>query len=528
MREISQQVLPPGCPRTKVWAYGLARDPLNNPASFNSPARTIVAFKDRPVKVEWIHNELPAQHMFPIDRSFHCGTAVNCSPDVRTVVHLHGAHCSDQSDGFPDAWVASNGAEKGTMYNGSVYTYPNNQEGCTMWYHDHAAGITRLNVYAGLAGFYILRGNREISLQSLNQLPRYPFDIPIIIQDRFFFPNGSLAYPNAAFTSPRLYNMNFGNVFMANGVPWPKMLVERRKYRLRLLNGCNSRFLKMRFVSRAGVKPATLSVWQVGTDGGLLNAPIDLTGKDIILSPAERADIVVDFGSATQGEEFMLTNSAAVPYPFGAVPAAGDGMTQVILFRAKKPLSTVVPNAQAPPPSLRNTKLALPANLESLPTRKLVLFDVVDVARIRIRRHLGTDELGAMNFCDKNNITENPALGSTEVWEVYNPTGETHPIHLHLVQFLVIDRRDISYVNGRRFLGPTQFPVLPEERGPKDTVRVDPSHVVRLVAKFDLPGLYVWHCHLLEHEDYDMMRPMCVGGQCSLAWQDMTHMPWEM
>lgn len=523
MRQINQQILPPGCPTTAVWAYGNANDPLNNPSSYSSPSKSIVAFVNRPVKVQWVHTQLPTAHLFPIDRTFHCGTAKNCTPDVRTVVHLHGAHVEPESDGFTDSWQSADGLSQGSLFDGSLYTYPNSQEACTMWFHDHAAGITRLNVYAGLAGFYVLRGTREISLQSLNLLPRYPFDVPIVIQDRTFWPNGSLAYPNAPFTSPRIFNNNFGNVFMVNGVTWPKMLVERRKYRLRLLNGCNSRFLSMQFVSLATTNPSTLKVWQVGSDGGFLNAPVDLTGKNIILSPSERVDIVVDFGGAAVSEQFYLTNNAAAPYPYGAVPTGS--MTTVILFKIKRAYTGSVPNTLVPPPSLRNKKVSLP-NLSTLPVRKLGLFDVLDTTHLRLRRHLGTDELGPLNFCDRHNTTENPALGATEVWEVYNPTGETHPIHLHLVQFQVISRNNFSTINNRRYLGTGNFTVLPEERGWKDTIRVDPSTVVRLVATFDKPGLYMWHCHILEHEDYDMMRPICVGGSCTSVWMDMEHMPW--
>jgi spore coat protein A, manganese oxidase len=534
MRQVTQQILPAGCPSTSVWGYGNAKDPLNNPVSFHSPSKTIVAFKNRPVKVKWNHTQLPSTHLFPIDRTFHCGSAANCSPDVRTVVHLHGAHVEDKSDGFPDAWMAPNGA-KGTLYE-EVYTYDNSQEGATLWYHDHSVGTTRLNVYAGLAGFYILRGNREMSLQSLNKLPRYPYDVPILIQDRNFRPNGALAYPDAPFTAPRLMNTQFGNVFMVNGVAWPRMLVERRKYRFRLLNGCNSRFLAMRFVSNQATNPSVLPVWQVMSDGGLLNGPVSWTNQTIVISPAERFDLVVDFAAARIGERFELTNSAATPYPFGTAIPAGDPMSTIMQFRVKFEASPRIPMTANPPVVLRNRAITLPppSVLNSYPLRKLVLADKVYIGNgiTRLRRAMGTNELGGLDFCDEAGVTETPAVNATEVWEIYNPTGETHPIHLHLVMFRVISIHNfVSAPNPTTGvlnfnLGATTFPVPPEDGGWKDTVRIDPGRAVRIVSTFDRPGLYVWHCHLLEHEDYDMMRPICVGGNCPTAWADMSTMPW--
>lgn len=536
MRQFSQQILPPGCPSTTVWGYGNAKDPLNNPVSYNSPSRTIVAFKDRPVKVKWNHTQLPNEHLFPIDRSFHCGSAVNCSPDVRTVIHLHGAHVAADSDGFPDAWMAPNGA-KGTLYN-EVYTYDNSQEGATLWYHDHAPGITRLNVYAGLAGFYILRGNREMSLQSLNRLPRYPHDVPIVIQDRSFRPSGALAYPDAPFTSPRLMNTQFGNVFMVNGVAWPKMLVERRKYRLRLLNGCNSRFLALRIVSQARTNPSVLPMWQVMSDGGLLNGPVTWTNTTMVLAPAERYDIVVDFEAARIGERFELVNTAATPYPFGTAIAPNDPMSTVMQFRVKFEASPHYPMTSNPPVVLRNRAITVPptATLNTFPLRKLILADKVymnmSLGLLRLRRTLGTNELGGLDFCDKAGITETPALGATEIWEIYNPTGETHPIHVHLVMFQVLSFHDFTSATNpttgvlQFSLGPNTFPVGPEDLGKKDTVKIDPARAVRILMTFDRPGLYVWHCHILDHEDYDMMRPICVGGNCPTEWADMSHMPW--
>ena len=496
VRQFKQQILPPGCPTTTVWGYGLADDPMDTSPSFSSPGRTIVAFEHRITKVQW-SNQLPTTHLFPVDPTFHCGSAVKCQPAVRVVSHLHGGHIEADADGFPDAWVAANYSAVGREWKGNasgyIATYSNDQEGTTLWYHDHAQGITRLNVYAGMAGFYILRGHREMLLERENLLPRYPFQTAIVIQDRAFKPDGSLYYPDYPFggTGGRIFNTNFGNVFMVNGIVWPKMLVEHRRYRLRILNGCNSRFLKLQFMSNNVSNPTELEVMQIGAEQGLLNSPVNMTGQGIILAPAERADIIVDFTFAKPGEEFILTNTGATPYPYGASPTPSDDMGQVILFKVKIEYDANLPVALPPPAALRHKSLSIPLDLSSFKTRKLVLFDVVDPNLIRIRRELGTNELGAMSFADYYNITETPALGATEVWEIYNPTGETHPIHVHLVHFLVIDRHNIEFAaNGSHFLGSTSLPVLDNERGPKDTVRVDPGTVVRIISTFDKPGLY--------------------------------------
>eukprot|EP00048_Salpingoeca_helianthica_P000959 m.45421 g.45421 ORF g.45421 m.45421 type:complete len:602 (-) comp11007_c0_seq1:28-1833(-) len=519
MRQITQQVLPVGCPRTAVFAYGNANDPLNNPRSFSAPGRTIVATAGRPTVVQWVHTQLPHTHLLPIDRTVHCGiTATNCSPDVRTVPHLHGGHIDWEADGFPEAWVASTG-EHGPLFSNATYTYDNSQEAATLWYHDHTPGITRLNVYAGLAGLYILRDSRDFSLQMLSQIPAPPFDIALVIQDRYFYPNGSLAYPDTPPWAPfRIMSMVYGNVFVVNGAAWPVWRPEPRPYRVRIVNGCNSRFLSLRFTSSLASAGTILPIMQIASDGGFLNAPTNSSGSPLVLSPGERAEYVVDFGAAQAGETFTLTNDAPTPYPTGPAPDAL--MREVLKIIVNTPFTVSRPRTRLPR-TLRSFPLTTPApaTLARLFTRKLVLYQTIDDSHARIVNMLGPAEIGPLHFCDAGGITETPAVGATEVWEVYNPTSESHPIHLHLVQFLVLDRANIVYATPTTIArGKTSFPVLPGEQGPKDTVRVDPGTVVRIVATFDRAGLYVWHCHMLEHEDNDMMRPLCVGGNCRTDW----------
>jgi spore coat protein A, manganese oxidase len=518
MRRVTQQMLPVGCPRTPVFAYGNADDPLSNPRSFSAPGRTIFARSGRPTVVHWVHTQLPHEHLLPIDRTLHCGiTAKNCSPDVRTVPHLHGGHIAWEADGFPEAWKASSG-ETGPLFSSDTYVYDNDQESATLWYHDHAPGITRLNVYAGLAGLYVIRDAVDFALQMLSQVPAAPYDVALVVQDRYFYPNGSLAYPDTPPWAPfRIHNMLFGNVFVVNGAAWPRWPVEPRAYRVRLVNGCNSRFLALRFVSTLAAGGTTLPVAQIASDGGFLNAAVTVTNETLVLSPGERAEYVVDFGAAKAGEEFVLTNSAASPYPTGAAPE--PQMREVVRVAVTVPLDARRPRTRMPR-VLRLKSFSAPpaALLPTLPTRKLVLYQTIDKSRARIVNMLGTAADGPQPFCDAGGITEQPALGATEVWEVYNPTAESHPIHLHLVQFSVIDRANIAYVAGIITRGALNYTVQPGEQGPKDTVRVDPGTVVRLVATFDRAGLYVWHCHMLEHEDSDMMRPLCVGGDCRTDW----------
>jgi len=494
--------------RTPMWGFGQIGHPAHQGgaggAFATSPGPTIVARKHRPVRVRWV-NALPFDHLLPVDTTIHwaySGTDHTIADNgVPTVVHLHGGHIGPDDDGHPEAWYTLGGGTTGPRFAGTRYHYDNSQEACTLWYHDHTMGLTRLNVYAGLAGFYLLRDDRELALIEQDRLPCGPYELELMIQDRMFHPDGRLAYPDAPSSQqsdgPSVQHRFHGQVILVNGKAWPYLEVEPRQYRLRLLNASNSRFYRL---SVGGRWP--FPVTQIGSDGGFLCRPHRLDGP-LVLSPGERVDLVVDFRDH-RGAAFELTNDAPTPFPKGApVTPPADKVLQV---RVDRPYDRRVTE-----PRLPRTLREAPYRVAGSParTRRLVLFDGRDESGRR-KPLLGTVERGALGWDDP--ITETPRLHTTEVWEVFNTTFETHPIHLHLVQFQVLDRAPFTAARDSRTgalsdirVGRAQYPDA-TELGPKDTVMVPPGHVTRIKALFDRRGVYVWHCHILEHEEHEMMR----------------------
>lgn len=465
-------------PPTRIWGY-----------EGSYPGPTIEAKTNEPVRVLWL-NQLPKRHILPVDKTIH-GTGK--TPEVRTVVHAHGVVSPPDSDGHPDAWFTRGFRQTGPFFQRQIYRYPNSQRAATLWYHDHALGITRLNVYAGLAGFYLLRDKQEMSLN----LPRGKFEIPLVIQDRSFNRDGSLFYPSRPQTAsrrlpfPSIVPEFFGDTNLVNGKVWPFLNVEPRKYRFRLLNGSNSRFYQLRLSSG---QPFIL----IGTDGGLLSRPVRI--RTLTLAPAERADIILDF-SRFKGKTITMTNSAPAPFPDGSPPnRRTTGL--VMQFRVKKALS------------FKDTS-TIPEQLSMVPPTPL--------NRVQRVRNLSlverTDRFGRLLLLLENRrwsspITTRPRRGSLELWQLINTTPDTHPIHLHEVHFRILNRQsfDVNHFNRTGRLRFTGAPVPPafDERGMKDTVRAHPGQVTRMIPHFGLTpftGEFVWHCHILEHEDWEMMRP---------------------
>ncbi len=374
VRQFQQQILPLDLPVTTVWSYG-AR---NAPASFNYPAFTIEARWRRPVRVKWINdlvdengNYLP--HLLPVDQTVHWanppggvagrdGRGTDQAPyagPVPIVTHLHGGHSTQESDGYPEAWflpaannIPAGFARVGSFYapfrqlaeasfgqqwtpGSAVFQYDNDQAAATLWYHDHTLGMTRSNVYAGPAGFYLVRGGPGDAVggtlpgpaPQLGDPPgtRY-YEIPIAIQDRSFNMDGSLFYPgdraffeglepsqlqipfipDAACDGPSdispIFNPEFfGNTIVVNGRTWPFLEVEQRRYRFRFLNGCNSRFLILKLSNE-------LPFWQIGAEGGFLPAPVEL--EQLLMGPAERADVIVDFTQPRPGRAVRRRRAA--------------------------------------------------------------------------------------------------------------------------------------------------------------------------------------------------------------------------
>jgi spore coat protein A, manganese oxidase len=466
------------------------------------PGPTFEVRSGVPIRVLW-RNALPETHALPIDTTIH-GAGPD-KPAVRTVVHVHGLKVLPDSDGYPDAWFSTDFAQTGPFFKNRVYDYPNDQRAATLWYHDHAIGITRLNIYMGLAGLYILRDDIEDSLN----LPSGIYEIPLIIQDRNIAPDGSLVYPDP--TVPPAAEF-FGESVLVNGKIWPYLSVEPRKYRFRILNASNARFYDLRLVESDQAGNATghrgpLFV-QIGSDGGFLSQPV--SRASILAAPGERFDVVVDFANHA-GNTFVLANDAPAPFPEG-----GDVLpARVMMFRVARSLRS--PDISSLPDSL--PAVTRPDMVDVVQTRDLVLTEIelespsVDVPIMSLINHAHWDEP----------ITERPRAGSTEIWRIVNRTDDAHPMHVHLVQFEILDRRPFDVDRDSLvFTGPAVPPLDHERFCLKDTVQANPGEVVRLLIKFDLPTgtlvrpdetfRYAFHCHILEHEENQMMRPYEVVG----------------
>jgi FtsP/CotA-like multicopper oxidase with cupredoxin domain len=605
VRQFSQQILPAGLPQTTVWGYGAVTSASKRGLLIhNAPSLTIEAQWKRPVRIKWINDLVGANgnylpHLLPVDPTLHWANppggeaARDTRPEfastpgpytgpVPIVTHVHGAvGVGDESDGYAEAWylpaannIPSGYATEGTWYGFfadkaaakfgvtwgpgfAVFQYPNANRASTIWYHDHSLGMTRLNVYAGPAGFYIVRGGPAGDKAVLDSrfggrpavLPgpapregdKFPpnktyYEIPIAIQDRSFNADGSLFYPDTrdffedvpvggpyipdTDISPIWNPEFFGNMIMVNGNTWPFQTVEQRRYRFRFLNGCQSRFLILDFNNIPGVE-----VWQIGNEGGFLAAPVNLTadhGNRLLMGPAERADTIVDFTNVPVGNYVLGNAGPDEPLPdidgdFETADPATTG--QVMQFR-------VVP-AAAPDPTTPPQFLVLPA-ITPLPpatvTRPLALLEELSSffedapAEALLGTVAGDPNVGPGTWTKRlwmDAVTENPALGATEVWEFYNATADAHPIHIHEIVFEVVNRQVILVDEGTQTVrvdtGSTPMPAEPWETGFKDTVIAYPGQVTRVRAQFHTPGQFVWHCHIVEHEDNEMMRPYRIG-----------------
>jgi spore coat protein A len=452
-------------PETVVWGY-------DDGEGAGYPGPTIEARSGVPLRVTWENDlrdetgALRTDHYLPVDACPH-GAELG---GARAVVHLHGGHVPAASDGYPESTILP--GERVT------YEYPNWQDAAQICYHDHAMGITRLNVYMGLAGLYTIRDDVEDALD----LPRGEFEVPLVVQDRTFRPDGSLAYPAA-------WQEDFhGEINLVNGRVWPYFEVARGRYRFRMLNGSNGRTYTFYLSNGA---PFTL----IGTDGGLLPAPVTLT--EITLGPAERADVIVDFSELAPGTEVLLLNRAPAHYP-------GEADHGVVPNVMKLIVTDRVGHTAPVPSTLR-------------PMERLDVADAVATRDFVLRR--GDDPCTGrawfINDHGWHHITERPVLGTSEVWRFVNRSGISHPMHMHLVFFQVLDRQPFEVVGEEvRLIGE---PIVPEpwERGWKDTVMVHPNEMVRVIARFeDFVGRYPYHCHILEHEDHEMMRQMETTTVC--------------
>ena len=446
-------------PPTRVWGY-----------NGSYPGPTIEAFRDLPVTVRWVNNirvfetgQLRTTHVLPIDECLH-GPNVTGQVPV-TVTHLHGGKVAPHSDGYPDDAFPPGDSS-------SIYTYPNIQPAGTLWYHDHALGITRLNVMMGLAGLYMIRDNNELSLN----LPSGEYEVPLVIQDKSFNNDGSIRYHEM------FQDHFFGNVIMVNGKVWPYLNVKKGKYRFRVINGSNSRAYTLALSNGT-------SFTQIGSELGLLQSPVTLTSLTML--PGERYDLIIDFSNYTTGTEIILTNSAPAPFPgFAGVGVIPNVMKFVV--QGTTGYTSPIPNTLAVVEQLQ------PANAD-----EERLFELMTMASPPCGEH--NHPMWTINGLMWDDITEFPVLGSTEIWTWHNQSGISHPMHMHLVAFQILDRQAINDVTGQPE-GP-KIPPDPSEKGWKDTANCPPGFRTRVIARFDgFTGLYPYHCHILEHEDHEMMR----------------------
>ncbi len=461
MREIHAKVHR-DVPATRFWSY--AETPI---------PPVIEARSHQTLRIEW-KNRLPEHHFLPVDYSLHgCGHDV---PEVRACVHLHGGRTPTASDGYPEDWYPTG--------KGRLATYPLQQDATALWYHDHAMGLNRLNIYAGLFGMLLLRDEHEESLD----LPSGKYEIPLTLYDRDFTKDGQLFYPVSPNPDHPWVSEFTADAILINGKIRPYLSVEPRVYRFRLLNAANSRFFQLTIAEppkddspAARNAPALVTIQQIGTDQGLLGEAVPATR--LTFAPGERADLLVDF-SQYAGRMIHLRN----------------GAYEILQFRV----------AAGTPQPIR----ALPSPLRVIPK--------ADPSRASVTRTITLNEYQdrvgnsmAMLLNRKQwhePVTETPKLNDTEIWEFVNLTEDTHPMHLHLVRFQLLDRRtfdpfDYLMHKKLRFLE-AATPPEPNETGWKDVIQCPPGQITRILVTFEgFAGRYLYHCHILEHEANDMMRP---------------------
>ena len=559
------------------------------------PGKTFEVQSGKKTEVRWT-NDLAGigQHLLPVDTSLHWAYSLMgyeqysiAANGVPIVAHLHGGHTNYQFDGNPEYFFSPGFGVRGPRWMDEKYNYKNDQPAGNLWYHDHALGITRLNVYAGMAGFYFVRDNVDTGLpDNPLGLPAWPYEKAYAIQDRMFRANGELFYPafpgepfyedfitdEGAVLPPDLFPGGgptalaefFGDHMVVNGMIWPKEDVEPRNYRLHLLNGTDSRFLVIRFravpagatdLTNAG---APIPFYVIGSDQGLASAATQV--DRLVFEPGSRYDIVFDFKNL-QGQRIIMENIG------GDEPFGGDIPGPQAFTETNRIMAFDVVGGDNVPDGFNPANLGVYAGNANPVSRvrKVALFEGKDEFG-RLQPLLGTAEPASDYLGNPINwpatpeyaaagltgqmqgaiawhspTTENPALGATEIWEIYNATGDAHPVHLHLVNFQVgtgdvatygparqqftanvVSQKVVQHngpqgdgfrleniqLGGAVNIGPGEGYV---ENAPKDMVTALPGQVTRIKATFDKPGRYVWHCHILSHEDHEMMRVLHVG-----------------
>jgi spore coat protein A, manganese oxidase len=534
----------PAGPAT-VWTYG---QPGKTPVLLGP---TIVATSGRPVVIKYI-NQLPtAFDDFPLKDAIDPTIAGWDVPTGAAIPHLHGGHTAARFDGTPMQWWTADGL-KGMDYKTDTFTYLNDQPAALMWYHDHTMGATRFKPYLGLAAAYLIVDDvdngstitvngpgKDKKGKLIKHVQKVPagygqYHLPLVIQDKQFNADGTLFYPTeASLTHDKWVPEFFGDTPVINGKAYPYLDAEPRRYRLRLLNGSQARFYNLHF--NDGQEDLTFYV--IGSEGGLLPAPAAKTS--LLVAPGERFDVIVDFTGIQLGSTVMMINDANAPYPDGDLP----NVTDLLKININQPL--IGTDNTVPPADLK-----LPAVARLCPTPRLAPRDVVARENMDAEDNPSEVLLNGYHFMDPT--TDIIKLGTTETWQWINLTVDAHPMHPHLVAVQVVDRQmfdvetykvdwqnyldsgrvpalkpdvnGISPSSGLAYLIGPPIPPEPEEMGFKDTVKSPPGYVTRTRATFTLGatslldynwktgsfGDWVYHCHILEHEENDMMRPFRV------------------
>jgi len=494
-REIARQ-LHPSLPPTPLWAYD---DGSGLAGQAGSLGMAVVARSGTPLDITFT-NHLPEKYpaWIPVDTRL-----TPLGNNVRLMTHLHGGFVNADSDGNPA--ITPNGFGRGETQTVHYSNQLPQMPASLLWFHDHGLGTTRLNVFAGLAAAYILRDEFDTGLEpNPIGIPGGPYEIPLVIQDRQFNSDGTLLYPTSEIEGATWIGEYFGDVMVVNGKVWPFLNVEPRMYRFRILNGCNARILNL---DVGGPK-----LWQIGAEGGLWDIPVPV--KSLALAPAERADVLIDF-SKFAGQTLTVLNHK----PRSPISTPAPELPQVMQIRVGTTVS------QPGPSSIPSSLPGRAANLGSPVATRYITLNEIDPGEVEWFLNLNGTHFEAP-------VTETPKVGTIEDWVYVNMTGDTHPMHSHLVTFQVVGRTpfdaeayESAYGTSSGVPGgidPTPFatgptePPDPTERGFKDTVKANPGQFTTIRAKYDLPNgvsapqTYVYHCHIVEHEDNDMMRPFTV------------------
>ncbi len=542
------------------------------------------------VKIPYTENDTPVPENTPGQLNALTDDQDESRPKLRNleaalVTHLHGGRTQADFDGWPDNVSVPNQSVN--------YTYHNDQPATMLWYHDHAIHVTRLNVYAGLAGTWLIRDDEERQLQ----LPSHQYEIPLVIQDRNLDTNaddifsGALLHKTEVQDGPAEF---FGPFTLVNGKIWPKAEVEPRLYRFRVLNGSNARTYRLLLLDESGNSLSNV-IFQIGSDQGLMQNKVVFPEDGLILAPAERVDLLVDFANF-QSQSLYLWNTAEAPF--------GDNSdAEPTLEQVKAELANLIAHPCATAKTVTKDKQSSELNRRLFP--QIMRFDVCSVAQsnshtipndplwttprteleikpetpIRLMALVekgpsssAPDATSMLVFWEYIRLADNPAppgsdgllftywhpglnafktelfakaaeefddrvnwhvhLNETELWYIVNVSADTHPIHVHLVDMKVHQRYKFDIkgwsasgdpisdatqpIEGNtdtltEITATTAVPIDPTVSGPKDTVRVNPGEMVGIAMKFSpFSGRYMYHCHILEHEDHDMMRPFTV------------------